>query len=67
VIDAWPEPWESQLPGIQISLLPFRKSSFSTSTSFNQAYHKLVALTMARFLGFITALAATGAFALTPE
>jgi hypothetical protein len=48
-------------------LLPFRTSSFSTSTSFNQAYHKLVALTMARFLGFITALAATGAFALTPE
>jgi hypothetical protein len=47
-------------------LLPSSKILFNIDLIQISSY-KLVALAMARFLGFITALAATGAFAITPE
>jgi hypothetical protein len=34
---------------------------------FQLSFPQLVALKMARYIGFATALAATGAFAMTPE
>jgi hypothetical protein len=48
-------------------LAALRRDVLSNIDLFIQASHKLVALKMARFLGFLTALAATGAFAMTPE